>query len=75
VKTNTIDNRIAKTLAYLSSPEGREAWAANEASGYGYRACLIASVMEATGLKEIEDIQVIERGVVAAWVRGNGRVA
>lgn len=73
--TNTIDNQIAKTLAYLRSEEGLADWEANKARGYDERACLMAAAMTATGCRKVENIQAIERGVMAAWVRGDGRAA
>ncbi len=72
---NTIDNQIAKTTAYLSSPEGKEAWAYCESLGYDYHACMLAAAMTATGCRKIESLETIERGVMAAWVRGEKAVA
>lgn len=72
---NTIDNQIAKTLAYLRSEEGQEALELNHSRGYDDRACLMAAAMTATGCRKVENIQAIERGVMAAWVRGDGRAA
>jgi hypothetical protein len=72
---NTIDNQIAKTTAYLASPEGKDAWAYCESLGYDYHACMLAASMEATGCRKVESLQAIERGVIAAWVRGNVRSA
>jgi hypothetical protein len=67
---NLIDDQLAKTLAYLDSDDGRADWAANERRGYGYRACLLAAIMEATGCRKVESLQAIERGVIVSWVRG-----
>jgi hypothetical protein len=75
MKTNTIDNQIAKTLSHLASDDGKAAWAFCESIGYDYHACMLAAAMKATGCRKIENIQAIERGVIAEWVRGEGRAA
>lgn len=73
--TNTIDNQIAKTLAYLASEEGQDAKAFNLHNGHDLHYCIMAAAQTAAHCRKPEVIQAIERGVIVAWVRGNGRVA